>query len=87
MTTKECPVPRVQWGFYIASPVVVPRGLQVNGQQQVSVNVQNIQVNHHELRVFEQSDYMFYCIYCAALQTQYEWQMTFNSDEGLRVVE
>lgn len=77
--SKECPVLRPFYGFMVPGPVVSKNGLTLAGQQGVqTMQVQQLNANHHELRPLPNSVtftvQMYYCIFCCACAGQPEWQ-------------
>lgn len=79
VASRTCAIPRVQWGFVLQKPAGNPSVVRPmnGGPVAMEINVQNIQVNHHELRMRE--DYTMYCIFCGQSDSQYNWVMTLES--------
>lgn len=68
--TNVCPVGRAVFGFLV--PSGLPKGLtSVNGGQ--AFQIQTLNVNSHELRVWDREDYTMYCIHCGGMTTQGHW--------------
>lgn len=80
--SKECPVLRPFYGFMVPRGNAPANGLHIAGATQMvqSFEVQQLNANHHELRVapegYGDTDGVMsmYCIYCAHIAPAYFWQ-------------